>query len=166
MLYSPTVHVFSLSQSALNSRQGRRGRGTHGLYMYSPEIVYHPVYNLRTEYLFLPDFFQRSRAPDFRRLLWLESVRGEIWTNRRSVRTACPPRTPTQDRIKCSVWVWSCELLSIVFWWKTLGASDPPAVEVRIGLGRVYPGSGMGSALISDSPMADVVSCTTRVAFS
>ncbi|PON61292.1 hypothetical protein PanWU01x14_146690 [Parasponia andersonii] len=30
--------------------------------MYSPEIVNHPVYNLRTEYLFPPDFFRRSRV--------------------------------------------------------------------------------------------------------
>ncbi|PON31228.1 hypothetical protein PanWU01x14_371440, partial [Parasponia andersonii] len=92
---------------------------------------------------------------DFRRLLQLESVRGEIWVNRRSVKTAYPLHTPTQDRIKCSVWVWSRELLSIIFRWRTLGASDPPncrgkgyctqvedpwcfrppAVEVRVRLG-------------------------------
>ncbi|PON57625.1 hypothetical protein PanWU01x14_171730 [Parasponia andersonii] len=28
--------------------------------------------------------------PDFRRLLWFQSVRSEIWAHRRSVRTACP----------------------------------------------------------------------------
>ncbi|PON78366.1 hypothetical protein PanWU01x14_020040 [Parasponia andersonii] len=51
-------------------------------------------FDSETEYLFPQDFFQRSRAeitvispvplyPGFRHLQWLESVRGEIWTNRR-----------------------------------------------------------------------------------
>ncbi|PON61247.1 hypothetical protein PanWU01x14_146240 [Parasponia andersonii] len=53
------------------------------------------------EYLSPQDRFLPSRAeisvissmllwPDFRRLLLLQSVRSEIWANRRSVRTACP----------------------------------------------------------------------------
>ncbi|PON48415.1 hypothetical protein PanWU01x14_237040 [Parasponia andersonii] len=111
--------------------------GTHGSYICSPELVNHVVLNLRTEYLSPQNLFQQSRAeisaisfvlpwPDFRRLLRLQSVRSKIWVNRCSVRTVCPWHTPTQDRIKCSVWVWSRELLSTVFGRKTLGASDPP----------------------------------------
>ncbi|PON69753.1 hypothetical protein PanWU01x14_085370 [Parasponia andersonii] len=151
-MYPPTVHVSLLFQSALNFRQG-----------------------LSTFFL---KVFPRDHGP---RLLWSALYRCNLvsaasyglslsgvrfGTNRHSVKTACPLRTPIQYRIKCSVWVWSCELLSIVFWWKTLGASDLPAVEVRVGLNRVCPGSMMGSALISDSPMADVVSRVTCVAFN
>ncbi|PON74069.1 hypothetical protein PanWU01x14_052790 [Parasponia andersonii] len=58
----------------------------------------------KNEYLSPQDLFQPSRAeisvissvlpwPDFCRLLRLQSVRSKIWTNRRSVRTACPWNT-------------------------------------------------------------------------
>ncbi|PON72081.1 hypothetical protein PanWU01x14_069230 [Parasponia andersonii] len=76
--------------------------------------------------------FVESSIPSFHRLLWLESVMGEIWTNRRSA----------------------------------FGASDPPAIEVRVGLGQVCPESVIGSALTSDSLMDNVVSRVTRMAFN
>ncbi|PON54181.1 hypothetical protein PanWU01x14_197300, partial [Parasponia andersonii] len=69
--------------------------------------------------------FPASSWPSFHRTLWLEPVRGETLTNRCSVRTVCLMHAPTQDRIKCSVWVWSYELLLTVLWWKTLETPDP-----------------------------------------
>ncbi|PON49318.1 hypothetical protein PanWU01x14_230900 [Parasponia andersonii] len=79
------------------------------------------------------DLLQRSRAvitvilsvsswPSFRRPLWLEPVRSETLTNRRSVRMVCPIRAPTQDRIKFIVWVWNSALP-----FRGLLAEDPRA---------------------------------------
>ncbi|PON80246.1 hypothetical protein PanWU01x14_006960 [Parasponia andersonii] len=66
-----------------------------------------------------------SSWPAFRHPLRLQPVGGETLTNCLSVRKIYPMHAPAQDRIKCSVWVWSSELLPMVFWRKTLEAPDP-----------------------------------------
>ncbi|PON75718.1 hypothetical protein PanWU01x14_039780 [Parasponia andersonii] len=66
-----------------------------------------------------------SLWPAFHRPLQLGPVGGETLTNRRSVIAVCSICAPIQDRIKCLVWVWSSALPLVVFWWKTLEASDP-----------------------------------------
>ncbi|PON43316.1 hypothetical protein PanWU01x14_275140 [Parasponia andersonii] len=105
MMYSPTVHMSSLSQSTLNSKQGRRGVRFGQIVVLSGRLV--PC----------------ARLPK----IVLNALSG-------SGVVSCFPLYSDG---------------------RPLELSTPPVVEVRVGLGRVYPRSVMGSALNSKGPTAD-----------